>query len=341
MGARRTLVDVTVCHPTAPEASQMSLLPPPDRLLSLPSFFSVGGAGAATVAHMQRGLTALAEQALGADQLAAASRRSQARILSLRGRHAGAWLTTLPTNQATTMHDEAFRIAMRFRLDLPPAERMPRWCACGYDLREDPWHHLSCQKLKATTITHRHDMVVQCSALWIKRAGGAAMVEPRQLDRSSNCHPDIDAVCGARRTLVDVTVCHPTAPSYVQLGLGLAALGTAKRREQDKHRKYDAMATRLNTRFCAFAVETYGAFGEEAQQFCKDVASFATLSCTTWPWKAVQRGMVNAISIAVQQGNAVAVLRGLQRSQGPGRRMREAVQRRRRRYAPADVEPEE
>jgi hypothetical protein len=165
------------------------------------------------------------------------------------------------------------------------------------------------------------------------------MVEPRQLDRSSNCHPDIDAVMGARRTLVDATICHPAAPSYVRLGVGLAALGTARRREQEKHRKYDAMAARLNTRFCAFAVKTYGAFGAEAQQFCKDVASFATLSCTTWPWKTIQRGMVNAIAMAVQQGNAVAVMRGLQRSNGPGRRMQEVAPRPRRRR-PAIVEPE-
>ena len=162
------------------------------------------------------------------------------------------------------------------------------------------------------------------------------------MDRANNSHPDIDAVMGARRTLVDVTVCHPTAASYVQQRTSLVALGTAKRREQEKHRKYDAMAARLQVRFCAFAVETYAAFGAEAQKFCKDVADFATLSCSTWPWRTVQRCMVSAISMAVQQGNAVAVLRGLQRSQGPGRRMVGPAPRQRRRLGrPAIVEPEE
>jgi hypothetical protein len=46
----------TLIRAAAPEASQMSLLPPPDQLLSLPNFFSIGGGGAADAAHKQRTL---------------------------------------------------------------------------------------------------------------------------------------------------------------------------------------------------------------------------------------------------------------------------------------------
>ena len=81
---------------------------------------------------------------------------------------------------------------------------------------------------------------------------------------------------------------------------------------------YDSLAFNYGAEFCAFAVESYGAFIDEAQAFCKAVSDYASLSGATWPWRAIRRGMVNSIAMAVQKGNALAVLGGLQRSLGFG-----------------------
>ena len=66
--------------------------------------------------------------------------------------------------------------------------------------------------------------------------------------------------------------------------------------------------------FHPFAVETYGAFGVEAQKVISEVAAFAEQSSTPWSRSGILSGFVNAVSIAVQRGNALAILNGCQRS---------------------------
>src|SRR5690606_18464908 len=44
----------------------------------------------------------------------------KSRLRSIKGKHAGAWLTTLPLSPMLTLSDAHFRVACRLRLGLPP-----------------------------------------------------------------------------------------------------------------------------------------------------------------------------------------------------------------------------
>jgi hypothetical protein len=178
-------------------------------------------------------------------------------------------------------------------------------------MHRDPWHALSCVQLKATSINHRHNMVVQCVGAAVRHAGGAAEIEPARLGVDSR-RPDIRAILGSDCTLVDVVITHPCAPSNIRFALN--ALGAAHQRSLAKHRKYDQMARAHHAQMCPFVIESFGAFGQEAQAFCSRVAGAASLLNSQWPWRNLLSSMVNSIAVTVQKGNATSVLTGLQRT---------------------------
>ena len=114
------------------------------------------------------------------------------------------------------MTDREFSLASRLRLGLPPSDTLPRVCRCSARLSEDPSHFLSC-KLLYPIARVRHDRLVRHLSTLIQRAGGVAYVEPRYLEDK---RPDIHAFFPDDRLMLDVTVVHPSSPSYLPLAVG-------------------------------------------------------------------------------------------------------------------------
>ena len=75
-------------------------------------------------------------------------------------RTVGAWLSATFSSLMSTTHTA---IAVRLHTGLPPlpASCLPTCCAlCGTNIADDPWHALSCVKLRRLAVTTRHDAVV-------------------------------------------------------------------------------------------------------------------------------------------------------------------------------------
>ena len=85
---------------------------------------------------LQKLLSAQMEAHVASEMLIRAdkSKMEKARLRSIRGKQAGAWLSTLPTSPALTLSDQHFRVASRLRLGLPPQEHLPSTCKCGASL---------------------------------------------------------------------------------------------------------------------------------------------------------------------------------------------------------------
>ena len=63
------------------------------------------------------------------------------------------------------------------RLGLHPSDNMPRICACGTRLGDNPYHYHSCTFLRRRHVTIRHDMVLDLMKRLVRESGGLALVE--------------------------------------------------------------------------------------------------------------------------------------------------------------------
>src|SRR3954462_250267 len=103
-------------------------------------------------------------------------------------------------------------ISSRIRLGLPPLEHLPDQCVCGATLSDDNGHFLSCQELRRSAVTARHDSIVRLLAKHLRRATALVHEEPRFYN-TTKLRPDLDVVFADDYLMVDVVVTHPAAPS--------------------------------------------------------------------------------------------------------------------------------
>jgi hypothetical protein len=233
----------------------------------------------------------------------------KARLVSCKVKRSGAWLNVFPATPALTLINSHYALAFRLRLGLPPQDDLPLECKCGAILASDPDHFLSCKLLRRTIVTTRHDLIVRSLASFIRSAGGAVYVEPKFL---GSLRPDAKVYFPSHSATVDVSITHPSCPSYALQG-SKSPLAVAKLRESIKHNKYDAQALAEGTPFTPFVMETFGGLGKEAVGFIKKI-SYAYSELSPFP---VRRGafaslITRSLSILLQRGNALVQLAGCQ-----------------------------
>ena len=98
----------------------------------------------------------------------------------------------------------------------------------------DPSHFICCTCLRRTRITQRHNLILQLLAKLVRMVGGATYIEPDWFDGK---RPDLQAYFPDARYLLDVSVIHPSAPSYQRLS-AFKVLHAAITREKRKDTKY-------------------------------------------------------------------------------------------------------
>ena len=62
-----------------------------------------------------------------------------------------------------------------------------------------------------------------------------------------------------------------------------------------------------------FAIESFGTFGQAAEDFVASIAEHASHGFTFWNKQQVLTGLINSVACAVQRGNAQAIRWGLQK----------------------------
>jgi hypothetical protein len=115
-------------------------------------------------------------------------------------------------------------------------------------LASDPSHFFSCTRLRRTAITQRHNQILHLLAKLVRMVGGATYIEPDWFDGK---RPDLQAYFPDARYLLDVSVTHPSAPSYQRLS-AFKILHAAVSREKRKDTKYGAMSLAEDSKFVPF-----------------------------------------------------------------------------------------
>ena len=174
-------------------------------------------------------------------------------------------------------------------------------CACGSRLDLDPTHSLHCILFRNQWVERRHTSLVKIIIAWIHKVFGIAY-EPVDLGEKHQ-RPDIEAILDKLRLLIDVAIVntkhgHAAAnPSYHE-----------DRMAADKIEKYQALAKQRSATVVPFVLNVYGGWHGAAVQLVKDINRVNNEDETLIPAHDLFYYFSSQIAIALQAGNAKAVM---------------------------------
>jgi len=148
-------------------------------------------------------------------------------------------------------------------------------------------------------MTTRHDRLVKILAHAFRAAGADVHVEYRPMDDDRR-RPDLSVTFPEESILADVVVSHPAARSRISV----AALATSRRAEKAKVARYKDIARAEGARVLAFAVESYGAFGEHATEIIRLIRR-ALRHSDLHEDRSLHDLLPQHLAIALQKGNCL------------------------------------
>ena len=228
---------------------------------------------------------------------------------------AGLWITTAPTHAMFKLTDEQFRTAARIRLGLVPHDNL-RFCICGTSLISNPYHFYSCRQLLPSN-THRHNIILYTIVKIAKLLSIPTEAEP-VVDYIDGARTDARFELHERSTMIDVSVIHPMADSY--LSAARRSLGAAEIREKEKRAEYGERARLASCLFFPFVMETTGGIGQQAEKFITQVCDDVYGGGIQAPIPGSVRGFIRkAVEIALCIGNGLVREVGIRRAREFGR----------------------
>jgi hypothetical protein len=245
--------------------------------------------------HYQQQLQQLKHQPSQADSI---------KLKAAATKEASAWLTAIPTSPALSMSTDEFAFACITRLvqATPPIRSI---CPdCKLPCSHDHWHPVSCKSALRRSLLLRHNAVVSVVANAIKRAGGLASVEPRNMDNNSAKQPDISGHFQSNAFLIDVSIRNPLSSS--QQSQAASLLDTAA---QQKTNKYAELARQCHARFVPLIFDIFGSQQALAKEWIQTVGSMGSMQfVASSDDKLTSTMLTKEIAVAIQRYNARATL---------------------------------
>ena len=247
-------------------------------------------------------------QATEAKTLSQQDPRWAARLRSAAGPGACAWLTTLPTDEDTSMPDKHYRVAVQYLLGLDYGlERQspaPRCCYCNTPMANDPWHPIHCTFQNSHGKSLQHNKIRDLLHKFCLKAGlGATTIEATQYQQASGVKPDVMVPFPLGMLALDVSGSDPTASTYVAAA-ARRSLSCATAREASKNSHYADMRQRFQIEFLPFVFETHGALGPSAMAFIDRLSEYADRRPGTEADGSFKFQLLARVSVIIQTANA-------------------------------------
>ena len=252
-----------------------------------------------------------------------------ARLLATTAKGAAVWKVAVPVDIYCRLTDAEYIIATRVNLGLAPCEVMPNICGqCRRRVGDDDCstHALSCNYLKGTLATDRHDAIQTAIEVYASRVGIRVGRHQRTDAFGNKRTTDFTLYTGAKPCAWDVVCTHPTAPSHVHAA-SRTQLITASRADRDKHRHHHVdvnqsqshiePALRQQPEFKAFACESYGGLHADAATLIRDLRVLAQNRLTVFTEYEVKYGVTAAVACAIQRFNAAMILMNIHQASLP------------------------
>lgn len=234
----------------------------------------------------------------------------KARIFSNDGSFAGAWLFSVPKNDKSIIAAETFRKCCRLRLGMAFNE-LPTTCCCrGHKVidRTNPCHFWACPEFKHLC-TDRHN-AIQAEIKALANSAGLR-VDDRKLtvfrvtNDDDGKRPDLLIPTmgeDGRNLLVDITIGHPTCPSYVTQAARTRHY-TLNELHRRKNVKYLQRCTEINSSFMPLAFESFGAVSADTVTLIAKLVSKAA-ELSNIPYSVLLSYWRKRISTTLQVQNA-------------------------------------
>ncbi|XP_062500057.1 uncharacterized protein LOC134177291 [Corticium candelabrum] len=243
------------------------------------------------------------------------SERHVARIRSLHGKGAGAWLEVIPTSDKNALKPNEFRVASCMRLGAGlPFSRLLKTCDCGTEVDREGYHLLTCKYGGGPVWTH--NSIVSAWSDCLSDLLIPHQIEPRQRFVDNENRPDItlyDTDTGITKEC-DVSIAHPWSKDIIK---GAAREGghAAAKREAAKSKKYseESLADGSKPIVVPLVFEHFGRWGLKADELMNELGKKArgfdgrriAVEFKTF-WR-------KRLSITLQKCNSRVILRKLSR----------------------------
>jgi hypothetical protein len=233
------------------------------------------------------------------------------------------WKVVRPEGPHQRLSDVEYAMAARLNLDLQPfaahtMAALPEHCPlCTHrhtrapiSFGDDPWHSLTCTSLIKGELSRRHDAVVDAIGRVAWMVGAQVKREVEGLDADSRKRPDLEIVFPGRRLLTDVVVSHSLTASSIMRGQSLTAQWQGV-----KNKKYAGVASRIGAELLNVSLDSCGGMAADAVRLVAAIGEEGERwSMGSWTSGEIKRQLLGGMAVAVQRGNALAMLAGCTRS---------------------------
>ena len=231
-------------------------------------------------------------------------------MLSVSSPHAASWLTVVPS-EGLGLHLEpsVFQVAVKWWLGLDTSNGS--LCALCPNSALDPLGHHATTCKKGGDVVTRHNQLRNVLAETCRRAHLSVKVEMGSNLTSEHDHSrpaDILLPNWAlgKRAAFDISVTSPLNPKIVSVA-GLSAGAAALSTEERKHTENDPKCNALGWYCVPLVTESYGAWGKEAMDSFKMLASRLAI-ISGKPKSVVLSDLYSRLNLHLVRANATAIL---------------------------------
>ena len=207
----------------------------------------------------------------------ACSKLSAARLHSLQGRGAGAWIDAIPSCGKLSMKPSEYRLATYIRLGMSmPFHSLITTCECGRSLDSEGFHLLTCKHGGGPV--RMHNAVVAGWSDCFRDLDLHHKLEPRDRYVNTEDRPDItvfDSQSGSTVEL-DISMAHPHSCDIITRAAKQEG-DAAEYREKKKKAKYDKehLANGRSSSCIPIVFERFGHWGGKASEYLNALAGLS------------------------------------------------------------------
>jgi hypothetical protein len=220
---------------------------------------------------------------------------------------AARWLYIIPADPRLVLSRYEFGLALRLMFGAPCGGVEPgARCLCGTrpllsSMSSD--HLLTCGELRSAT-NARHDEVLRCLMVSCRELCMGVRWKPQFFNSESKRTeiPDLEITAPGLKALIDVSVVHSSAASFV----GLADGAAVQARAMLKKGKYDRSALMVGAVSAPFVVDSHGFIGSDADKLLNTLARLGA-DYTREASHDIRYRLADCFSIAIMRGHAALV----------------------------------
>ena len=232
-----------------------------------------------------------------------------------------AWLQAVGVNDALRLHPKEAAIAIALAIGHAPAGSAGRTCSCGATFDARGVHLLTCPNGGGPTIRHNklRDVLADCALAASAKVCCEVPIGPPQQGGNPRL-ADVVAYApflGSRPVAMDVRVIHNATDSRIAACPDPLRLLDTKARE--KVVRFRQMAEERGMQFTPCIADVFGSLHADFAVVLNKLADNAEVPPEFPDWVPSRKASYwwQAISVAIQRGNALCALGHLAKSTGP------------------------